>query len=273
MVPILLHQAWGQTPTAIDLRAQSRNVDFSSAATTRPFKSGAALPGTCTVGEMFYLTAATAGANLYGCTASNAWTIESGASGAQAASQLTDLKPALTSSTVLTIGANCSAAAPCNVRIGGVTHSVTSSTTATISAGSGTAFFYVDSDGTLTVGHSMTVNCASGCVAVPGVSAFPSDSVPLFAWTATGGTWDASGGVDWRAFQGTTSIGAGSGLLGTAANGLTTLSIDPTLIGMWVPVPANSSSTCTKGAWSLDSSFYYVCVAANTWRRTALTTW
>ncbi len=273
VVPILALEAWGQTPTAIDLRAQSRNVDFSNAATTRPFKSGATMPGICTVGEMFYLSTAAAGANLYGCTATNTWTLESGASGAQAASQLTDLKPTLTSGTVLTIGANCSAATPCNVRTGGVTHSITSSTSATISAGSGTAYFYLGPDGTLTVGHTMTVNCASGCVAAPGISAFPSDAVPLFTWTATSGTWDSSGGVDWRAFQSTTNIGAGSGLLGAAANGLTTLSIDPTLVGMWVPVPGNSSSTCTKGAWSLDTSFYYVCVAANTWRRTALTTW
>jgi hypothetical protein len=128
-------------------------------------------------------------------------------------------------------------------------------------------------DGTLTVGHTMTVTCAAGCAAVPGVSAFPADSLPLFTWTATGGAWDASGGVDWRAFQSKANVGAGSGLLGTVSNGLTTLAVDPTLVGMWVPVPATSSSTCTKGAWSVDTSFYYVCVAANTWRRTALTTW
>ncbi|MBZ5610856.1 MAG: hypothetical protein LAP38_21545 [Acidobacteriia bacterium] len=273
VVPILIHQAWGQTPTAIDLRAQSRNVDFTSAATTRPFKSGTTMPSACSVGEMFYLTAATAGANLYGCTSANTWTLESAAGGAQSASQLTDLIPALGSQTLLTIGANCSVAAPCNVRIGSVTHSFTSSTSATISAGTGTAFFYLDPSGTLSVGHTMTVNCASGCLAVPGISAFPSNAIPLFTWTASNGVWNAGGGVDWRAFESTTNIGAGSGLLGATANGVTTLAIDPTLVGLWVPVPGTSSSTCTKGTWSVDTSFYYVCVAANSWRRTALTTW
>ncbi len=273
VIPILIHPAWGQTPTAIDLKAQSRNVDFTGAATTRPFKSGAAVPATCSVGEMFYLTAAAAGANLYGCTSANTWTLESAAGGAQLASQLTDLLPVRTSQTVLTIGGGCSTATPCNVRIGGVTHSFTSATSATISAGSGTAYFYLDPAGTLTVGHTMTVSCASGCLAAPGVSAFPSNAIPLFTWTATNGAWNSNGGADWRAFQSTTNVGAGAGLLGATANGVTTLAIDPTLVGLWAPVPASATSACTKGAWSLDASFYYVCVAANSWRRAALSTW
>jgi hypothetical protein len=37
---------------------------------------GAALPGTCTVGQVFFLTTATAGFNLYRCTALNVWTPE-----------------------------------------------------------------------------------------------------------------------------------------------------------------------------------------------------
>jgi len=272
ILPILLHQAWCQTPTAIDLKAQSRNVDFTAAATTRPFKSGAARPATCSVGEMFYLTNAQAGSNLYGCTSANTWTLEA-APGAQSASQLTDLAASLTSSATLTIGASCSASAPCNVRTGSVTHAFTSSTSATITAGTGTAYLYLDSSGTLTVGHTMSVNCATGCVSVSGISAFPSNSIPLFTWTAHTGAWDAGGGTDWRAFQSVTNVTAGSGLLATAANGVTTFSIDPTVVGLWSPVPATSSSACTRGAWSIDTSFFYVCVAANSWRRAALTSW
>jgi hypothetical protein len=30
---------------------------------------------------------------------------------------------------------------------------------------------------------------------------------------------------------------------------------------------------CAQGAWSMDTSYYYVCVAANTWLRVAITTW
>ncbi len=269
---LVAHQAWCQAPTAIDLRAQSKNVDFTSAASTRPFKSGTALPVSCSVGEMFYLTSASAGTNVYGCTSANSWTLETG-TGAQNASQLSDLTVIRTSATTLTIGAGCSSAAPCNMRFGSAVHAYTSSTSATITAGTGTAYVYLDPSGNLTVGHNLTLACAAGCLAAPGVAAFPSNSIPLFAWTATNGTWDATGGTDWRAFQSTTNTAAGAGLLSVTANGVTTLSIDPTQVGLWAPVPPSSSTACSKGAWSVDTSYYYVCVAANTWRRAALSTW
>ncbi|MCC6293393.1 MAG: hypothetical protein IT164_12145 [Bryobacterales bacterium] len=64
----------------IDLRTQSRNVDFSAAATTKPFKMGGSLPAGCTVGETFFLTTAPAGTNLYGCPATNVWTQLGGSS-------------------------------------------------------------------------------------------------------------------------------------------------------------------------------------------------
>ena len=40
--------------TLLDLRSQVKNVDFSRAAATKPFKSGAALPATCSIGEAFF---------------------------------------------------------------------------------------------------------------------------------------------------------------------------------------------------------------------------
>lgn len=267
--------AWGQTQ--IDLQAQGKNVDFSGAPTTRPLKSGVALPSTCAVGDMFFLTNVAAGANLYGCTSTNAWTLESSGSGGgssvQNASQLTDLAATYSSSTTLEIGATCSLATPCNVRLGSVTFSFTGSTSAVISGGSGTAFIYIDSSGNLTVGNNLAVACNTGCVTVTGITAFPSGSIPLFTWTATSGTWDTAGGTDLRAFQSTTNVSAGVGLVGTSASGRTTLAIDPTLVGIWSPAPASSSSVCAQGAWSMDTSYYYVCVAANTWLRVAITTW
>lgn len=270
-----LQFACGQTQ--IDLQAQGKNVDFSGSPTTRPLKSGVALPANCSVGDMFFLTSATAGANLYGCAATNSWTLQGNGSGGgssvQNASQLTDLAASSSSSTTLLIGATCALATPCNVRLGSVTFAFTGSSSATISGGTGTAFIYIDSSGNLTVGHNLTVVCNSGCVAVTGVTAFPSDSVPLFTWTATNGTWDTAGGVDRRAFQSTANVAAGTGLLGTTGSGRTTLSVDPTLVGIWAPVPATSSSPCTPGAWSMNTSYYFVCVATNSWQRVALTTW
>lgn len=269
---ILIHAAWCQTPTAVDLRTQTKDVDFSAALSTKPIQTGTALPASCSIGAMFYLTIAAAGSNLYACTTANTWTVETGA-GAQTVSQLSDLEPSETSSTVLTLGASCSPVTPCNVRFGGTTYAFTAATSATISAGTGTAFIYLDPSGNLTVGHNLTVSCATGCVAVSGITAFPSNSIPLFTWTATNGAWNTNGGTDWRSFQSITDLTAGTGLLSATANGVTTVSVDPTQIGLCTAVPASSASTCTKGEWSVDTSYYYVCVAANTWLRAALSTW
>lgn len=60
--------------TKVDLRTQSKSVDFSTAPSTKPVQSGTALPATCSPTQMFYLTTATAGYNLYYCTATNIWT-------------------------------------------------------------------------------------------------------------------------------------------------------------------------------------------------------
>lgn len=272
---ICIEQACAQTQ--IDLQAQSKNVDFTTSSTTRPLKSGITLPAACNLGEMFFLTSAAAGANLYGCASANSWTLESNGSGGgssvQSASQLSDLTPTRNTSTTLLIGSTCALATPCNVRTGSVTYTFTAPATATVSAGTGTAFLYIDSSGNLTVGHNLTVSCSANCAAAGGITAFPSDSIPLFTWTATNGTWDSAGGTDRRAFQSTTNVSAGTALLGVVSNGRTTLSVDPTLVGMWAAVPSTSSSPCAQGAWSVDSSFYYVCVATNTWRRAALASW
>src|SRR5689334_19457049 len=74
--------SFGQT--RVDLGAQSRDVDFSSLPSTRPTSVGTNLPTTCVVGQMFFLTTASAGKNLYICTGINTWspvgatTIDSG---------------------------------------------------------------------------------------------------------------------------------------------------------------------------------------------------
>lgn len=70
--------ACASAQTLVDLRTQTKSVDFSNATTTKPFKSGTTLPATCSVGETFFKTNAPAGANLYACTAQNSWTAQSG---------------------------------------------------------------------------------------------------------------------------------------------------------------------------------------------------
>ncbi len=74
---IALSPAAAQT-TQVDLKSQTRGVDFSRAAATKPFKTGTILPTTCAIGESFFKSDAAPGQNLYGCTAANSWTVESG---------------------------------------------------------------------------------------------------------------------------------------------------------------------------------------------------
>jgi hypothetical protein len=66
--------------TQVDLRTQSKSVDFSAAQSTKPFQTGPALPATCTVGQMFFVTTAASGQNSYGCTATNVWSAQSSGS-------------------------------------------------------------------------------------------------------------------------------------------------------------------------------------------------
>jgi hypothetical protein len=99
---VLIMTAVGvQSQTRINLPFQSRNVDFSTADSTRSFKSGSTLPTNCAVGDQFFKTDAAAGQNFYGCTEANTWTLQSG--GAGLSQRLTDLAVSATSGTVLSV--------------------------------------------------------------------------------------------------------------------------------------------------------------------------
>jgi hypothetical protein len=63
--------------TQVDLRTQSRGVDFQAAPYTRPLKTAASLPLTCTQNELVFLTTAPAGSNIYACMAGT-WVAEAG---------------------------------------------------------------------------------------------------------------------------------------------------------------------------------------------------
>jgi len=269
LIAIFAGGLYGQL-TQVDLRLQSRDVDFSGASATKPFRSGSGLPSTCGQGEMYYRLDAAAGMNVYGCTATNSWTLEQGPPAASMASQLGDFGLTRTSATTLAIGANCSTSTPCAVRFGSLVYSFGSGATATISAGSGLALMYISSAGVLTVGSNVTASCSSGCTALSGVTAFPVDAIPLFTWSATGGTWDTSGGADQRAFLSSKSVTAGTGITTTEISGKTQLSADTSVIGLRVATPGTSSTACTAGSWATDGSFFYLCTATNVWRRAAL---
>ena len=378
---IWMGHANGQT--VVDLRTQTKNVDFSGAAATKPTKTGSTLPATCSVGEMFFSTTAQAGQNLYGCTGANTWSVQSAGTvpvtsvfgrtgvvagqsgdysftqisgtvgnsqiasgvdaakigsggvtntvfgylanvtsniqtqlnakassthshtlsgdvsgdlgsgtvvgirnrvvsaaapvdkqalvwnallsqwepqtlsgsggGASMASQLGDFNVGW-NSTVLTIGANCSPTTPCNVRFGNTVYSITTSATAAISGGSGTAYIYVANGGTLTMAHNLTVACV-GCVAQNG-SSFPADAVPLYTWTAANGTWNQNGGIDRRSWLSTKPLVGGAGVTAAESAGVTTIAVDMATVPTYLTNSATLTFTAiASGGCSADKTF------------------
>ncbi len=73
----------GWPQTQVDLRTQSKAIDFSSAGSTMPSETGAVLPASCQVGATFILTSTIAGQNWYICTSANEWTVQGTAVPAQ----------------------------------------------------------------------------------------------------------------------------------------------------------------------------------------------
>lgn len=193
-------------------------------------------------------------------------------SGATSTSQLLDFAVLKTNANTLTVGASCSPTVPCSVRFGGVTYAFTSGATVSLFGGSGTAYFYVTSSGMLTVGHNLSLSCASGCVAQSGTTAFPADSLPLFMWTATNGTWDPAG-LDQRAFLSTRNVVGMLGITTTDNQGQTQIAPDPAVISLRVGVPATAASACSGSSWATDGSYFYLCTGTNQWRRTGLASW
>src|SRR5579883_1804769 len=71
--------AWiAAAQTQIDLRTQTKSIDFTAASFTKPVKTGTTLPAGCTLGELFLNVAAPAGANLFACTSLNGWSVQGG---------------------------------------------------------------------------------------------------------------------------------------------------------------------------------------------------
>jgi hypothetical protein len=77
-----------------------------------------------------------------------------------------------------------------------------------------------------------------------GVSAFPPDSITLFTWSATNGTWDTNGGTDLRAFLSTKSVQPDASLTSVESGGMTILAADPALLGIRTAPPSSSTAAC-----------------------------
>ena len=152
--------------------------------------------------------------------------------GASMGAQLGDFNVTQTSAAILTIGPNCSTATPCNVRWGNRVYTLVNAATVTLTAGAGVAYIYVDADGTLTVGHNLTLTCASSCTATPATTAFPVNSIPLYTWTATAGVWDAAGGLDKRSLLSGKILSAGTGIVTMDTGSNTNISVDAAAVAL-----------------------------------------
>ena len=291
--------------TAVDLRTQSKNVDFSGAPATKPMQTGTTIPATCATGQMFFLTSAPAGSNLYGCEATNVWTLEGGGSGggsgATAANQLTDAVCMRTSNTVAT----CSFPSG-GTDFGSSNYSIALSAAWTVTLGStsGLTTFYQYwnpvSPGTVSIDTTASsfsgITCNIGCtLANAGVSGYPADVKPISRLTAgvTANQWDSfanclpansQGCIDDRALLSTSVVVAGANLTSTVvSHGVKTMNVDSTSALSWtgsvdfsganVTRPAQSGtsnpSTCAAGKdMFINTSStpqLELCTAANTW--------
>ena len=173
----------------------------------------------------------------------------------------------------LSIGTDCTATSPCHVRFGNHVYTFVQSATATVQGGNGTAWIYVNAAGQLITGHNFNVVCGNGCTASAGVTSFPPDSIPLYTWQTLNGSW-LDHGDDQRAGLSAKIIAADAGLLAeNDSSGKTTIRLDATAVGQRTTVPASATANCSAGAWAVDDSFYYFCLAPNKWKRLAWSNW
>jgi hypothetical protein len=245
--------------TQLDLGRQGKNVDFATAQSTRPTQTGTVLPATCSVGQLFYKANAPAGSNLFGCTATDTWTVLGGGV-STSGTQLSDFQTTA-SGTTLTVGAGCSNTSRCNARFVETTASFSSPATVTVSAGTGTARIYIDGSSTPGALHvrstGLTLSCAGmNCTTDTGV-AFPSNSIPLYTWTATSGVWDPAGGQDFRAFLSSYQVTPGPGIVVSQTGGNAVFTVDTAVVPTFLTASATISTfpSINSGACSADQAF------------------
>ncbi len=170
--------------TQIDLRTQTKSVDFSGAQMTKPFRTGTSLPATCTVAEVFFNNSAPAGQNLYGCTAANTWTLLS------ANSVAGDVTGTLSSIVVTAInGRAVSSAAPAGGNV--LAWNASTNRWEPASGGSGTANHIL-------AGTSLPATCVAGDVFFNTANSAGSNLYGCTAtnvWTQMAGGGTSAGGV------------------------------------------------------------------------------
>lgn len=80
-----------------------------------------------------------------------------------------------------------------------------------------------------------------------------------------------SGGFTTTRPEAPNNIVSMAAVLSSGNNG--SIFVRPSVEDIWQAVPATATSAGRKGDNAFDSNYFYVCVAANTWKRVALTSW
>jgi hypothetical protein len=261
--------------TAIDARTQTRNIDFSGAISTTPAKVGTVIPATCAVGQMFFLSNAVAGANLYSCTATNIWSLETGGGGGGSANVTTtsigQSNFVSTSSGSATAYVGSPSVCPASL-VAGQVYWLQPDTTSGVAGPT----LNVCSFGAKTIIHRDGSGLGTGELTA-GVAAYPliydGTSFELgFESPAAGPTGCLS--VTRTNSQPLVDINSVCIPRLPAANiwtGANDFSASP-FLAIPTGTPATSSASCTRGSIQYDGSFIYLCIASNTWKRAAIAT-
>jgi len=272
---LILCCAGGLAQTQLNLARESKNSNFSQFPETRTLKTGTVLPSTCNQGDVFFNTAAPQGQNVYGCATLNTWSLEGGA-GAGLTSQLLDFALSNTSSTVLTIGANCSASTPCNYTDNNVLAlSLTAPCSVTLGGtnSSGTVYVYISQSGALTIGQNSaaTLTPSGTCTVATGITSFPDGSMPIGIPTFTNNVWSSvTAAVDRRGFLNGNVMTPGTGIVTmlNGATGVKTVSTDSTVIPQYTTGSGAPSGNCVAGR-----DFYTDTANGNLWFCKTTNTW
>lgn len=214
--------------------------------------NGTSAPGTCTVGDAFFDTDATAGLNFYGCTSTNTWTLLGDGGGTTSFTSISDLKVTKTSDTVLTVAAG-------NFRYlasdGTYTVASLPSATLTVAAGTETAdpavrFSIDENSGSpiirCIVATSLTSGnyTASGCTKTS-ANVFPAGNYQLASASISGGVWGTP--VDVRTMAGVSNY-----------------TVDSTLTKTGKELGVNTAGSFLWGGPHTSDSTYNYCADAGT---------
>lgn len=192
-----------------------------------------------------------------------------GGSGAGMASQLGDFAVVRTNSTTLTSGGSCSSSTPCIAGPTSNPYTFVTSYTCIISAGTATAYIYVDQNGNLTCGSNGDTLSGTMTIAT-GISAFPAGSVPISTWTAgvSSGNWDSTGGTPQRNPYNSQPMLPGTGLLSSSSAGIYTFSLDTSYALTRAGDQVGTDNACYPGSANSTSYTCSVTPAITTYSTT-----